>query len=1111
MPGSHKDCASRVAFVFTVVFLINFPSRLRGEGASADSVIVFDAGQPRRFDIARDELHVKDRSGSDSLQQIQEEPSVGQLRERAKMLAASAGADVNLVLYPAGVRNPSSRRLLSRKVLLILAPDASAATVLAGVPGLARWRSVGYLPGAVVVEVSDPTGALSLADTLRSQPGVRSAEVLLARQHQRKLIPNDPFFMYQWHLRNTGSFGGTPGTDIHVTNVWNNFRDAGIVIGIVDDGLQRTHPDLSPNYNSALSYDFDDGDSDPSPVFSTEGHGTACAGLAAARGNNGVGICGVAYEAQLAGLRLIAEPTTDDTDASAMLTNNTSIQIKNNSWGAADDAADLYGIGPLSDAALAAGTQTGRGGRGTIYVFASGNGLANGDNANYTGYANSIYTIAVGALNDQGLQTAYATPGACVVISAPSGDDFRPSMATTDLTGSSGFNDNTTPSDFSDKSYTAFFAGTSASAPVVSGVVALILQARPTLGWRDVKEILMRTATKNAPADSDWAVNSAGLHFNHKFGAGLVNAEAAVAAAQTWTNLAPATTQVAAVNGVNLPIPDSSVAGASVSFAYTNEALRVEHTRLTVDIVHPRRGNLAITLTSPSGMKSRLTEFHADTNANFYSWPLTSVRHWGEISSGTWTATVADVAVGNTGQLVSAKLELLGTPVNPLTVVGASIQEVNGAADGNGFLDPGETVNQSVVVRNSGNSPMSGLNSALTTATPGCSMLQAVSSYAALAPGGLGTNAAAFTYRVDKSVPCGAVIQFTLISTNNTLRLTNHFSQVVGQPIEATPITESFESADAPKPVPDLTTTLSTNIVNGGANRLIDDVVVSVRLDHTTVGDLQIALVHPDGTELLLADHVGGNNPNMGTGDCGAGETRTVFDDTAASPVNSGTAPFAGSYRPHDTLAQLRGKPLDGLWRLRLSDQYSNDSGTLLCWGLQIRSHDQTFACSVFNLPPVATNASLATLMDTPVNGTLPAGDGDGDPVTFQIVTPPGHGQLTGFNINTGAFAYTPDSNFAGSDAFSFQALDGRTNSATATVTISVNPTRPLFTGFEHLSDGRFALHVLAPSGPAYVIESSTNLINWLPIATNTSPASLFDFVDSDAPDYPERFYRVKQ
>src|SRR6185312_13155946 len=140
MPGSHKDCASRVAFVFTVVFLINFPSRLRGEGASADSVIVFDAGQPRRFDIARDELHVKDRSGSDSLQQIQEEPSVGQLRERAKMLAASAGADVNLVLYPAGVRNPSSRRLLSRKVLLILAPDASAATVLAGVPGLARWR-----------------------------------------------------------------------------------------------------------------------------------------------------------------------------------------------------------------------------------------------------------------------------------------------------------------------------------------------------------------------------------------------------------------------------------------------------------------------------------------------------------------------------------------------------------------------------------------------------------------------------------------------------------------------------------------------------------------------------------------------------------------------------------------------------------------------------------------------------------------------------------------------------------------------------------------------------------------------------------------------------------
>src|SRR5439155_23545742 len=105
----------------------------------------------------------------------------------------------------------------------------------------------------------------------------------------------------------------------------------------------------------------------------------------------------------------------------------------------------------------------------------------------------------------------------------------------------------------------------------------------------------------------------------------------------------------------------------------------------------------------------------------------------------------------------------------------------------------------------------------------------------------------------------------------------------------------------------------------------------------------------------------------------------------------------------------------------------------------------------------------------------------------------------------------SPDPNYLGSDAFTFRASDGLTNSADATVTIAVNPTSPIFTGFERPSDGRFTLHVVAPAGPAYVIEASTNLFNWLPIVTNLSPANPFNFIDGDAPGYPQRFYRVKQ
>ncbi|HKS35883.1 MAG TPA: S8 family serine peptidase, partial [Verrucomicrobiae bacterium] len=976
-----KDFSRRQS-VWLAALLLSAASSAFADGSSSGSVVVFDAGQPRRFEVGADELHFKGREAARWLQQLPAESSMDRVRARAAGLAATTASSVKLVLYEAGrPRNEFNRRLLSSQVLVRLAPGARPESVLDGVPGIARWRALDYLAGAVVVEALDPTGALALADALRIRPGARSAEAQLARQHHRKLVPNDTLFSSQWHLRNTGQAGGIPGLDVNVTNVWNTYRGAGVVIGIVDDGLESGHPDLTANYSAALSYDFNDDDPNPDPMVTEEAHGTACAGLAAARGNNGIGVSGVAYEARLAGFRLIAAPTTDATDASALLANNQAIHIKNSSWGPPGDGQDLYGTGSLSEAALAEGTDTGRGGRGTIYVFSAGNGLAEGDNANYSGYAQSIHVIAVGAISDQGAQTEYSTPGACVAISTPSGGIGRTTITTTDLTGFSGFNGIFSPGDISDKNYTALFNGTSASAPMASGVIALLLQANPNLGWRDVKEILMRTASMNAASDSDWSFNSAGFHFNHKFGAGLINAQAAVAAAQTWTNLSPATIQFAAANGVGLAIPDANAAGIDVAFAFTNEFLRVEHARVTVDLVHPRRGQIAITLTSPGGMKSRLTELHGDTNQNFYSWPLTSVRHWGESSAGAWTVNFADRQAGQTGQLISARLELIGAPVNPLSYTGAGLTEMAGAANGNGTLDPGETVQANFFLRNNSSTAIADLTGALTTTTPGVTLLQAGSSYAGLAAGALATNMPAFAYRVSRNVPCGTVIHFSLVSTNQTVRLTNHFLQVVGQLGQAGFGTNTFESADAPKPVPDLTTTLATNVISASGARIVDDVNVSVRLDHTTVGDLQIALVHPDGTEVLLADHAGGNNPNLGTGSCGAGEVRTVYDDEASTDVASGAAPFIGAFRPTDSLASLRGKPVNGTWKLRLSDQYSNDFGTLFCWALRVASHEQTVACSVFNPPPVATNVTVSVPMNSPASGMLTAGDIDADPL----------------------------------------------------------------------------------------------------------------------------------
>src|SRR5204863_5765312 len=127
--------------------------------------------------------------------------------------------------------------------------------------------------------------------------------------------------------------------------------------------------------------------------------------------------------------------------------------------------------------------------------------------------------FAIGAIDYHGLQASYSEPGACLVVSAPGGDDNE-WMTTTDLTGNNGYNQSGVVGELSDVNYTGTFGGTSASTPLVSGVIALVLQANTNLNYRDVKEILLRSATKVQPADPDWKTNSAGIAHNHKFGGG---------------------------------------------------------------------------------------------------------------------------------------------------------------------------------------------------------------------------------------------------------------------------------------------------------------------------------------------------------------------------------------------------------------------------------------------------------------------------------------------------------------------------------------------------------------------------------------------------------------
>lgn len=612
--------------------------------------------------LALDEAVTRDFHGTETLVRL--EPPAGRPAELAVRLARLGDPrQVFPVAYPEGaVRSSDNRRLVTPDLRVRISPEAAAA--LAWRAGLEITARPAYAPDWVVMTAADALAALDALPVLRSADAVHAADVLLAVQRHTRASPNDPLYANQWHLKRSGA--AVSGTDVNIESVWNfggaGFRGADIRIGIVDDGVESAHADLAGNIDATLSKNWNGTSTSAEPV-SNAYHGTACAGLAAARGNNQLGVVGAAPLAKLVSLRLVAAASTDAQEASAMEHEMAAIQIKSNSWGPSDKGGVLEGPGPLSRAAFASAVATGRGGLGTVFVWAAGNGAENGDNSNYDGYANRPETIAVGVIDSLGRHVPYSERGANLVVCAPSGGD-SPSLkiTTTDLTGTKGSN---TASSANGGDYLHTFTGSSAATPVVAGITALMLERKPQLGWRDVQEILMRSATKFRPSDPGWAINGGGVPFHHQFGAGLVNAAAAVNMAGTWTNLPPRQSGSVVDGQTNLAIPRNSGTGLVRTFDFASD-LRVEHVTVTLDISHPSRGNLEITLTSPDGMPSRLAEVHTATGG-YPLWTFGSVRHWGEHSSGTWTLRILDHGSGTTsvGTLKSAELVVYGTSTGP--------------------------------------------------------------------------------------------------------------------------------------------------------------------------------------------------------------------------------------------------------------------------------------------------------------------------------------------------------------------------------------------------------------------------------------------------------------
>ncbi|MBM3891535.1 MAG: hypothetical protein FJ388_20680, partial [Verrucomicrobia bacterium] len=395
-----------------------------------DSYPIREGGVSRQFDVATDEVVVFGAWREHEVMGIVAQPNAEAARQEAIQLQAATGQETEMVVYEQGVpQNEWTRRVVTKKVLARLAPGADAAAIARSVGAVSRGP-VSYAPGRFVFLASEPGQALMLAERLRTVPGVESAEALLARKMAKKLIPNDPYFALQWHLLNTNQSGALSGMDAGVADVWDAYRGMGVTIGIVDDGVEVAHEDLTNNISAALSYDFALDIPDPNPKLTGDNHGTAVAGLAAAQGDNRLGVVGTAYEAALAGLRIDFDP---DVEAAAEAHRNDAIHVKNNSWGPPDAVGGianyfslLYPLNPgdpLFDA-LEDGVQNGRGQLGTIFVWAGGNGGASGEDSNTDNYANQRYVIAVGAINHGGAKASYSEPGANLLVAAPGSDYF---------------------------------------------------------------------------------------------------------------------------------------------------------------------------------------------------------------------------------------------------------------------------------------------------------------------------------------------------------------------------------------------------------------------------------------------------------------------------------------------------------------------------------------------------------------------------------------------------------------------------------------------------------------------------------------------------------------
>ena len=494
-----------------------------------------------------------------------------------------------------------------------------------------------------------------------------TAKVTLVLDHH----PEDPQFLNQWYL-----------PEVNVLPVWEDYTGEGVRVGVFEPGpwdgtdygqIDYSHPDLFKNIDmEALRTQ--------NPNIEPTKHATLVAGVIGAARND-IGSVGVAYGATLASEGIKNNDPDDETrnaDFSALL-NWHNYDIVNNSWGKNDlfinGSTDRDG-NAVTNSLFEDAVRSGRNGLGSIVVFSAGNERQSGHDTNAVDLTNRRHGIIVGAINAEGdlgnlqiMHDPFSNPGASILVSAPGSNVISTSRLVENDNGST-FGDN----------YEAI-NGTSFAAPIVSGVVALMLEANSRLGWRDVQAILALSAKRINDANTTWSNNGAenwnggGMHFSHDYGFGLVDAHAAVRLAESWQQKnvwANEEKRSYESGSLSSAIPDGS-SEISHPIIVTDD-IKIENVEVVFNLQHDQIGDLEIILISPDGTESILInrpDVAPDRDGSDRghgrfdrSWLTATTNHRGEGSAGTWILKVRDKVTGQTGTLHDWELRLYGEQGN---------------------------------------------------------------------------------------------------------------------------------------------------------------------------------------------------------------------------------------------------------------------------------------------------------------------------------------------------------------------------------------------------------------------------------------------------------------